>query len=423
LISTEPISIWKNVHLARMTGEVPYGAVESGGIAVQGSRILWVGKEKEIPREVEKRALEIHDGKRAWVTPGLIDCHTHLVYAGNRAFEFEMRLKGATYEEIARHGGGILSTVTETRKATNKDLFQQSARRLLLMMAEGVTTVEIKSGYGLDLDTELKMLRVVRRLGVSYPVTVVPTFLGAHAVPPEYKGQEDRYIDFLCSEVIPKIARQKLAVAVDAFCDRIGFSINQTERIFKTASFHGLSVKLHAEQLSNQKGAELAARYGALSVDHLEYLSKSGVAGLAGTTTVAVLLPGAFYFIQEKQKPPVELLRRNRIPMAVSTDCNPGTSPTTSLLLMLNMACVLFGLTPEEALSGVTVNAAKALGLNKSVGTLEVGKNADFILWDISSPAELSYGLGWNPCRQIVRLGKIVQIKKENDLQCCLHGT
>ncbi|MEW5908782.1 MAG: imidazolonepropionase [Thermodesulfobacteriota bacterium] len=410
---SEPITLWKNLHLATMTGDAPYGAVTDGAIAVCSDQILWIGKEDEIPRRIEKSAGKIHDGNWSWVTPGLVDCHTHLVYAGNRAFEFELRLKGATYEEISRRGGGILSTVFETRKATEEDLLQQSSRRLLSMMAEGVTTLEIKSGYGLDLETELKMLRAAGRLGKHYPVTIAPTFLGAHAIPPEYKNQGDSYIEFLCSKVIPKIAEERLASAVDAFCDRIGFSIDQTEKIFKAANAHGLSIKLHAEQLSNQKGVELAARYGALSVDHLEYLSETGVAALAGRKTVAVLLPGAFYFIRERQKPPVALLRKHKIPMAVSTDCNPGTSPTTSLLLMLNMACVLFGLTPEEALSGVTVNAAKALGFGRSIGTLEAGKTADFVLWEIDSPAELCYGLGWNPCRQIVRHGKIVQIQKE----------
>jgi imidazolonepropionase len=280
------------------------------------------------------------------------------------------------------------------------------------MLAEGTTTVEIKSGYGLDLTTELKMLRVARLLGESFPVNIIPTFLGAHALPPEFEGKSNEYIDFVCDEVLPKVAEQGLAVAVDVFCDRIGFTPDQTERVFRTAKAHGLQVKLHAEQLSDQGGAELAARYGALSADHLEHLSEQGVKALAKSGTVAVLLPGAWYFIRESRVPPVELLRKHKVPMAVSTDCNPGTSPTTSLLLMLNMACTLFRLTPEEALAGATRHAAKAAGLEQRIGTLEPGKDADFVLWGISSPAELSYGFGSNPCLEVIRHGKIVRQPK-----------
>jgi len=409
---TQIDSLWVNVHLASMMPQAPYGAVEDGALAVSGERLIWIGKRKDVPREIEVGAKVTHDGHGAWVTPGLVDCHTHLVYAGNRAREFEMRLQGATYEEIALKGGGIRSTVSATRAAGEEILFRQSASRLGSMLSEGVTTVEIKSGYGLDLVTELKILRVARLLGESFPVTVIPTFLGAHALPPEFEGKSNEYIDFICTEVLPKVAEQGLAVAVDAFCDHIGFTPEQTERVFRAAKAHGLHLKVHAEQLSDQGGAELAARYGALSADHLECLVEGGVKALAKSGTVAVLLPGAFYFIRETRIPPVDLLRKYKVPMAVSTDCNPGTSPTTSLLLMLNMACTLFRLTPEEALAGATINAAKALGLEQRVGSLAPGKDADFVLWDISSPADLSYGFGFNPCLEVIRHGKKVRQTK-----------
>jgi imidazolonepropionase len=411
--SETPIdSLWVNVHLATMMEHAPYGAIEDGALAVSKGRIVWTGKKGAVPREIELGAEVTHDGHGAWVTPGLVDCHTHLVYAGNRAPEFEMRLQGATYEEIALHGGGIRSTVSATRAAGDEGLFRQSAARLEAMLAEGVTAVEIKSGYGLDLLTELKMLRVARRLGESYPVTVFPTFLGAHALPPEFDGKGNEYIDFICTEVLPKVAGEGLATAVDVFCDRIGFNPDQTEQVFRAAKGLGLRLKVHAEQLSDQGGAELAARYGALSADHLERLSEAGVKALAKSGTVAVLLPGAFYFMRERQTPPVASLREHGVPMAVSTDSNPGTSPTTSLLLMLNMACTLFRLTPEEALAGATINAAKALGLEERIGTLTAGKDADFVVWDISSPGELSYGFGFNPCLEVIRHGKIVRQNK-----------
>jgi imidazolonepropionase len=409
---TQIDSLWVNVHLATMTAQAPYGAVEDGALAVSGNSLTWVGKRKEVPKKIEAGARATHDGHGAWATPGLVDCHTHLVYAGNRAAEFEMRLQGATYEQIALQGGGIRSTVSATRAASGESLLRQSAARLESMLAEGVTTVEIKSGYGLDLGTELKILRVARLLGENFPVTVIPTFLGAHALPPEFEGKSNEYIDFVCTEVLPRVAEEDLAVAVDVFCDRIGFSPDQTERVFRAAKVLGLDVKLHAEQLSDQGGAQLAARYGALSADHLERLSEKGVEALAKSGTVAVLLPGAFYFMRETRVPPVDLFRKYKVPMAVSTDCNPGTSPTTSLLLMLNMACTLFRLTPEEALAGATINAAKALGLDQRIGTLEPGRDADFVLWDISSPAELSYGFGFNPCLEVIRHGKKVRQTK-----------
>ena len=404
-------SLWINVHLATMTQPVPYGSVENGALAVAGDQIVWVGPEKELPVDLKSGAAEVHDGGGAWLTPGLVDCHTHLVYAGSRAREFELRLQGATYEEIARQGGGIRSTVSATRDADEGTLLEQSAPRLLALMGEGVTTVEIKSGYGLDLDTELRMLRVARRLGKEFPVTVVPTFLGAHALPPEFEGKPDDYIEFVCSQVLPQVASQNLAVAVDAFCENIGFTLDQTGRVFKAAQNFGLAIKLHAEQLTDLQGAALAARYQALSADHLEYVSKSGVAAMAKNNTVAVLLPGAFYFLRETRVPPVDLLRRHEVPIALSTDCNPGSSPAVSLLLMLNMACTLFRLTPEEALAGVTRNGARALGLQNRIGTLEPGKDADFVIWDIPEPAELAYRIGANPMKQVVRKGRIVRSK------------
>jgi imidazolonepropionase len=412
-LNTDKIdSMWINVHLATMTQTVPYGSVENGALAVAGKQIVWVGHEKELPADLKSGAAEVHDGGGAWITPGLVDCHTHLVYAGSRAREFELRLQGATYEEIARQGGGIRSTVSATREADEQSLFEQSAPRLLALLQEGVTTVEIKSGYGLDLDTELRMLQVARRLGEEFPVTVMPTFLGAHALPPEYEGRPDDYIDFVCSRVLPQVASQKLAVAVDAFCENIGFTPDHTERVFIAAKKLGLAIKLHAEQLTDLKGAALAARYRALSADHLEYVSESGVQAMAKHNTVAVLLPGAFYFLRETRVPPVDLLRRYGVPMALSTDCNPGSSPAVSLLLMLNMACTLFRLTPEEALAGVTRNGAKALGLQNRIGTLEPGKDADFVIWDIPEPAELAYRIGANPMKQVVRRGKIVRNRK-----------
>ncbi len=339
--------------------------------------------------------------------PGLIDCHTHLVYAGNRAREFEMRLQGATYEEIARQGGGIRSTVAATREVGEESLVLQSTPRLLALIQEGVTTVEIKSGYGLDLETELRMLRAAASLGKRHPVTVVPTFLGAHALPPEFQGREDDYIEFVCNEVMPQVAEQNLALAVDAFCETIGFTPMQTERVFKAAQKHNLPVKLHAEQLSDQGGAELAARHCALSADHLEYVSEAGVKALAESGSVAVLLPGAFYFLRETRVPPLELFYHYDVPVALATDCNPGSSPVTSLLLMLNMACTLFRMTPEETLAGVTRNAAQALGLQDRIGTLEVGKDADLAIWDITVPAELAYRIGYNPLTHVVSKGRL----------------
>jgi imidazolonepropionase len=399
-------AIWTNARLATMVaGGSAYGAIDDGALAVRDGRLAWVGARADLPPALRGRGTREHDAGGRWITPGLIDCHTHLVYAGSRAREFEQRLNGATYEEIARAGGGIRSTVAATRAAAEAVLLAASAPRLRALAAGGVTTVEIKSGYGLDTGTEAKMLRVAHALGRSLPVTVRTTFLGAHALPPEFDGRADAYIDEVCGRMLPEIARAGLAAAVDAFCERIAFSAAQTARVFEAAKALGLPVKLHAEQLSDQGGAQLAARFGALSADHLEYVGEAGVAALARAGTVAVLLPGAFYFLRETQLPPVELLRRHGVAMAVATDCNPGSSPLTSLLLALNMACTLFRLTPEEALAGATRIAARALGLADEAGTLEAGKAADFVLWDVERPAELAYAIGANPCHAVVKAG------------------
>ncbi len=400
--------LWTDVRLATMVAgaATPYGAIEDGAITVRNGRIGWVGPREALPADAGDAPT--HSGGGRWVTPGLIDCHTHLVYGGSRAREFELRLEGASYEEIARAGGGILSTVEATRAASGEALHAWAVPRLRALMAEGVTTLEIKSGYGLDRDAELKSLRVARRLGEGHRVDVVTTFLGAHALPPEYRGRADAYIDFVCRDALPAAAEAGLVDAVDAFCERIGFSAQQVARVFDAAQALGLPVKLHAEQLSDQRGAELAARYRALSADHLEYVSEAGIRALQRAGTVAVLLPGAFYFLRESQLPPVARLRAADVPMAIATDSNPGTSPACSLLLMLNMAGTLFRLTPEEALAGVTRNAARALGLAASRGTLEAGKMADFVLWDIEHPAELAYRFGFNPCHQVVKAGQVV---------------
>lgn len=401
--------LWINVRLAAMAeGPEPYGRIDDGILAVSRGKIVWVGKRREMPTVILSAAKHVHDGEGRWITPGLIDCHTHLVYAGSRAAEFEMRLQGASYEDVARQGGGILSTVRATRQADAETLVRRSLPRLLSLMVEGVTTVEIKSGYGLDMDTEIRQLEAARKLKTRLPVSISPTFLGAHTLPPEY-GSRDEYIDFVCRQVLPEVARRKLATAVDVFCERIAFTPPETARVFEVARRLGLAVKLHADQLSDGGGAALAAQYSALSADHLEYTSAQGVEAMAAAGTVAVLLPGAFYFLRETRVPPIDRFRRAKVPMAVSTDSNPGSCPAGSLLLMLNMACTLFGLTPEEALAGATRHAARALGRSDRIGTLEVGKDADFVLWDIDHPAELAYGLGVNPCHTVVRHGKVLK--------------
>lgn len=395
-------SLWFNGHAVTM-GDA--GVVRDAAIAVRGGRIAWVGPRAAMP---EIRAAEERDLEGRWVTPGLIDCHTHLVFGGNRAHEFAMRLEGASYEEIARAGGGIVSTVKATRAAGEEALVASAARRLERLLAEGVTVVEVKSGYGLDLESERAMLRAARALGERHPVTVRTTCLAAHALPPEYAGRADDYVDLVCGTILPALATEGLVDAVDAFCERIAFSSGQTARVFDAARALGLPVKLHADQLSDGGGANLAARYGALSADHLEHTPEDGVRAMAAAGTVAVLLPGAFYLLRETKLPPVELFRRHGVPMAVATDCNPGTSPTVSLLLMLNMACTLFRLTPMEALAGVTRNAARALGMHATHGTLEAGKAANFAVWDVGHPAELCYWLGANPCARVVKDGRVV---------------
>lgn len=389
-------AVWLNARLATMAGPV----VRDGALAASAGRISWVGER----RDWKGDALMEHDARGAWILPGFVDCHTHLVYAGSRAHEFELRLKGASYEEIAKAGGGILSTVRATRAASQDELLALAQRRLRSWLAEGAAVLEVKSGYGLDRDTELKMLRVARSLA---GVTVKTTFLGAHALPEEYKGRADAYIDFVCAEVLPAAAAEKLVDAVDAFCERIAFSRHQTARVLDTAKRLGLPVKLHADQLSDLGGAALAAKHGALSADHLEYTSDPGIEALARSGSVAVLLPGAFYFLRETRLPPIAALRRNHVPIALATDHNPGSSPLSSPLLAMNMACTLFRFTPEDALAGFTVNAARALGMQASHGTLEVGKAADLALWEVESPAELAYAIGANPCVGRVRAGAI----------------
>ena len=405
---TSPTSIWLNCKVASLQPDAtePYGLIDDAALVVNQGLLQWVGPRSDLPAELLKNNAQTHDARGALITPGLIDCHTHLVHGGNRAGEFEQRLNGATYEDIARAGGGIASTVNATRAATEVELLQQSTPRLLALLAEGVTTVEIKSGYGLALEHERKTLRVARTLGGAYPVSVLTTFLGAHAVPLEFAGRADDYVAEVV-RMLPLLHAEGLVDAVDAFCERIGFSLGQTERVFQAANSLGLPVKLHAEQLSDSKGAELAAGYNALSCDHLEWLSDSGVRAMAKSGTTAVLLPGAFYFLRETRLPPISQLRAAGVPMAIATDCNPGSSPCTSLLLMLNMACTLFRLTPEEALAGVTRNAARALGLTDR-GVLAADMRADFVLWDVQSPAELSYAFGSCPRRQTIFNGLVV---------------
>ena len=395
-MATPADRLWRNANLATMAGA---GVVERGAVASKGGRIVYTGPEAGAPD-----AVEIVDCDGRWITPGLIDCHTHLVYAGKRAREFELRLEGASYEEIARAGGGIVSTMAATRAANESELIANSQPRLDALMAEGVTTVEIKSGYGLTLADEFKMLRAARALGEARNVRVRTSFLGAHAVPPEYREDQDGYVSLICDTMIP--ALNGLADAVDAYCEGIGFSPVQTDRIFAAARAHGLPVKLHAEQLSNQGGAAIAARHAALSADHLEHLDDAGVAAMAAAGTVAVLLPGAFYFMRETKLPPIASLRAASVPIALATDCNPGTSPLTSPLLAMNMGATLFRLTVEECLAGMTRNAARALGLQDEIGTLETGKVCDLAIWDIERPAELVYRIGFNPLHARVKGGE-----------------
>ena len=392
--------LWQDARLAPMTGA---GVVEDGVIACTDGTIVYAGSRSDAPAF---DAADVVECAGRWITPGLIDCHTHLVHAGNRAHEFELRLAGASYEEIARAGGGIVSTMKATRTASEAELVQTAMPRLDALIAEGVTTIEIKSGYGLALDDELKMLRAARQLGEMCGVTVRTSLLAAHALPPEFAGDADGFIAFVCDQIIPAAAQAGLADAVDGFCESIGFTPAQIERVFQAARAQGLPVKLHAEQLSNSHGTALAARYGALSADHLEHLDEAGIAAMAMAGTVAVLLPGAFYFTRETQPPPIAKLRAAGVPMALATDCNPGTSPLTSLLLAMNMGATLFRLTVEECLAGVTRQAARALGMLDRVGTLELGKACDLAIWDIERPAELVYRIGANPLHQRIWRGQ-----------------
>lgn len=379
-------------HLATMveTGE-PYGAVKDGAVLIKDGVIVWAGPRPDLPAHKALRADRL-DGR--WVTPGLIDCHTHLVFGGDRSGEFEQRLQGVSYEEIARSGGGIVSSVRATRQESEDQLFASAMKRLEGLKATGVTTVEIKSGYGLDLESELKMLRVARRIGREGGVRVRTSYLGLHAVPPEYKADREAYVTKAVDEILPAAHAERLVDAVDAYCEPIAFSVEEVSRLFAKAHERGLPVKLHADQLSDSGGAELAARYQALSADHIEYSSEAGIAAMAKAGSVGVLLPGAFLMLREEQVPPVDLMRRYAVPMAVASDCNPGTSPVASITAAMNLACVQFRLTPEEALAGGTRNAAQALGLLDKVGTIEAGKHADLAVWSIARPAELSYWLG-----------------------------
>ncbi|MDX1297802.1 MAG: imidazolonepropionase [Pseudomonas sp.] len=391
--------LWLNCHAATMAGG-RYSIIENAALVTRAERIEWIGPRAELPVGDYAETIDLGG---AWLTPGLIDCHTHLVFGGDRSAEFEQRLEGVSYAEIAAAGGGIASTVRATRAASEDELFASAEQRLRSLLRDGVTTLEIKSGYGLDLASERKMLQVARRLGASLPVTVRATCLAAHALPAEYAGRSDDYIDLVCREILPALAAEGLVDAVDAFCEHLAFSPAQVERVFQCARELGLPIKLHAEQLSSLHGSSLAARYGALSADHLEFMDEADAKAMAAAGSVAVLLPGAFYFLRETQLPPVQVLREQGVSMAIASDLNPGTSPALSLRLMMNMACTLFRMTPEEALAGVTLNAAKALGLGDTHGSLEAGKVADFVAWDIARPAELAYWLGGELHKRVIR--------------------
>ena len=407
-------TLFINVNLATMTdGANSYGVIENAALAISEGKIAWLGKVSDLPNSLlevgdKESAFELIDGKGQWLTPGLVDCHTHLVYGGNRANEFEMRLQGKSYQEIANAGGGIVSTVSATRKASEEELLASALPRLTALHQQGVTSVEIKSGYGLDTTNEIKMLKVAGQLAELLPVTVKRTFLGAHALPIEYKAKPEEYVDLVCNEMIPQVAKETLADAVDVFCEGIGFSVEQTKRVFAAAKAHGLPIKIHAEQLSNRGGTELAAQYNALSSDHIEFLDEAGIKAMNAADMTAVLLPGAFYFLRETQLPPIDLLRKYQVPMAIATDANPGSSPINNIQLMLNMACTLFRLTPSEALAGVTCHGAKALGLAEQKGQLTLGFDADIAMWNIEQPAELCYQFGVNPLVGLFKAGKQV---------------
>ncbi|HEX3397727.1 MAG TPA: imidazolonepropionase [Steroidobacteraceae bacterium] len=398
---------WIGANVATMLGAAPYGSIQDAALAVKGERIAWLGSAEEGRRIAEARGVPISDVRGQWITPGLIDCHTHLVYGGNRVAEFEQRLCGASYEEIARAGGGIQSTMRETRAATKESLYESALTRLRCLMAEGVTTIEIKSGYGLELAAERRSLEVAQQLGASLPISVKKTFLGLHSLPPEFTGHRQRFVDEVSGPWLNALAAAGLVDAVDSFCENIAFSVPETEQFLRAAKKLALGAHVHAGQLSEMGAALVAAKCGALSADHLEFVSADGVRAMAAAGTVAVLLPTAYFTLRQTTPPPVEMLRSAGVPLAVATDSNPGTSPCTSILLALSMACTLFGLTPEEALAGVTREAARALGVSDEVGTIEVGKRADLAFWRIGRPAELCYGLGGNPLAAVMYRGKI----------------
>jgi imidazolonepropionase len=399
--------VWIGANIATMAGTRPYGSMENAALAVKGERIAWLGTTAEARRLAQAQGISVHDADGMWITPGLIDCHTHLVYGGNRVAEFEQRLCGVSYEDIARAGGGIQSTVQATRSSSREALYDSARARLARLMAEGITTIEIKSGYGLELAAERRLLEVARDLGEKLPVSVKKTFLGLHSLPPEFAAQRRRFVDEVSGPWLTALVAAGLVDAVDGFCEGIAFSLSETEQFLQAAKKLGLAAHLHAGQLSDMGAAQLAAKYAALSADHLEYLSADGVRAMAAAGTVAVLLPTAYFTLRQTTPPPIALLREAGIPLAVATDSNPGTSPCTSILLALSMGCTLFGLTPEEALAGATRNAARALGILEDVGTIEVGKRADVAFWRIERPAQLCYDLGANPCAAVMYRGKM----------------
>jgi len=403
-------TLFINCHVATMTGNA-LAIIKKAALAVTGKTISWIGKQKDLPDHLRASCQKRIDCRNGWILPGFVDCHTHLVWGGSRSNEFEMRLKGATYEDISKKGGGIFSTVQATRSASRDELFLSASKRVAALLHQGITTLEIKSGYGLDLENELKLLEVIGQLDETFPLQIEATFLGAHALPREFGGNSDGYIDLVTKTMLPAVKDQGIATAVDVFCERIAFTLSQTKKVFQTAKDLGFNIKLHAEQLSDSNGAALAAQFSALSCDHLEYLSLSGAQKMARNHVTAVLLPGAFYFLKETQNPPVQILTDLKIPMAVSTDLNPGSSPVHSMTLILNMACVLFGLTCEQALLGATINGAKALGLEHAKGSIETGKDADLVIWDIDTPADLCYLAGLTPIEMIMIKGRILHDK------------
>ena len=400
------MKLWLNCHIATMQHGL-YSIIEDAALITDGELIHWIGKRSNVLNEAFAEQIDLQG---AWLTPGLIDCHTHSVFGGNRSIEFEQRLQGVSYADIAKNGGGIASTVRATREASEAALFQSAYKRIKNLQREGVTAIEIKSGYGLDLENERKMLKVIRQLGEVLPMTVKSTCLAAHALPPEFKDASDDYIDYICNEMLPKLHAEKLVDAVDAFCEHLAFSPTQVERVFQTAQALNLPIKLHAEQLSALGGSSLAARYHALSADHLEFMTEDDVKAMAASDTVAVLLPGAFYLLRETQYPPIESLVKHGVKIALSTDLNPGTSPAQSLRLMMNMGSTLFRLTPEQTLAAVTIHAAQALGLQNMHGSLEVGKFANFVIWDIQHPSEITYWLGGDLNQKVIYKGQAVQI-------------